>query len=77
MEEICQKYRQQVNKAKETMEKIENELQQIKTKLQKSPNNANYLQELKNTTLDMTITLNELEHSQHKLEQCMGKHSPV
>jgi hypothetical protein len=77
MEEICQKYKQQVNKAKETVALIEDEMYQIRLKLQKDPNNAVYLQELKNTTLDMTITLNELEHSQNAFEQCMSKHSNV
>ena len=77
MEDICQKYKQQVNKAKETVGLIEGELHQIRLKLQKNPTNATYLQELKNTTLDMTITLNELEHSQNALEECMRKHSPV
>lgn len=77
MEEICQKYKQQVNKAQETVGIIESELNRIHLMLQKNPNNAIYLQELKNTTLDMTITLNELEHSQQALEQCMSKSRKV
>lgn len=77
MEDNCQKYKQQVNKAKETLAFIEEQLYQIRLKLQKDSNNAVFHQELKNTTLDMTITLNELEHSQNAFEQCINKHSSV
>lgn len=77
MEEKCQKYKQQVTKAKETVGIIEEELYQIRLKLQKDPTNAVFLQQLKNTTLDMTITLNELEHCQNALEECIEKHSHV
>ena len=72
MEENCQKYKQQVIKAKETVGVLEEELYQIRLKLQKNPNNAGYMQELKNTTLDMTITLNELEHSQNAFDDCIS-----
>ncbi len=77
MEDLCHKYKQQVSKAKETIGIIEEELYQIRLKLQKDPTNAAFLQKLKNTTLDMTITLNELEHCQHALEECLREHSPV
>lgn len=64
-----QDYLQQISKAKETIAILENELHQIRLKLQKSPNNAIHLQELKRINLDMTITLNELEHSQSFLDK--------
>ena len=72
MEKYCQKYEQEVKKAKETIIELENEILQIRKKLEKSPNNAIYLQELKKIDLDMTITANELEHSQSALEKCLS-----
>lgn len=77
MKESCNQYKQQVTKAKETVGILENELHEIRLKLQKSPMNATLLQELKKITLDMTITLNELEHSQSAFEQCMHEQSHV
>jgi hypothetical protein len=71
MKENHQLYAQQVQKAKETIALLENETQQIQQKLQKNPNSAVYLQELKRISLDMTITLNELEHSESALHSCM------
>ena len=73
MKESCQKYEQQITKAKETIGLIEQELHQVRLKLQNDPNNAIYMQELKNISLDMTITLNELEHSESALENCISQ----
>lgn len=73
MKESCQKYEQQITKAKETIGLIEQELHQVRLKLQNDPNNAIYMQELKNINLDMTITLNELEHSESALENCISR----
>ena len=73
MKESCQKYEQQITKAKETIGLIEQELNRVRLKLQNDPNNAVYMQELKNISLDMTITLNELEHSESALEDCISR----
>jgi hypothetical protein len=68
----CDKYKQQVNKAKETVGELEEKLYQVRLKLQNNPTSAIYLQEIKDITLDMTITLNELEHSQSAWEKCVA-----
>ncbi len=70
MENVCDKYVQQLNKAKETMGILEGELHDIRLKLKNEPTHANYLKELKKITLEMTITLNELEHCQYRLDEC-------
>jgi len=70
MENSCDRYVLQVKKAKETVGVLENELHQIRLKLKTAPTSAEYLRELKRITLDMTITLNELEHSQGLLDDC-------
>lgn len=69
MNDSCQLYSDQVKKAKETIALLENQLHEIRLKIQKD-NKAEYYQELRQLTLDMTITLNELEHSQDNLELC-------
>lgn len=70
MNDSCQFYEQQVKKAKETVGILEDKLNEIRLKIQKS-NRAEDLQQLRKITLDMTITLNELEHCQYNFEQCI------
>lgn len=70
MENVCHKYVLQVAKAKETLGTLEEELYIIRIKLKDHPTHSDYLKELKRVTLDMTITLNELEHSQYMLDEC-------
>jgi len=70
MENPCNKYILQVKKAKETVGILEDELYQIRLKLRNNPTSADFLKELKRITLDMTITLNEIEHSQSLLDDC-------
>ena len=77
MELPCEKYQQQVKKAKETVGILENELHQIRLKLKNAPTDAAFLKELKRITLDMTITLNELEHSQNLLDECREKNARI
>jgi hypothetical protein len=70
MENVCYKYALQVIKAKETMGTLEAELHEIRLRLRNEPTHSGYLKELKKITLDMTITLNELEHCQSRFEEC-------
>ena len=65
-------YQQEIRKAKQTIGVLENELHLIRLKLQKNPTSAIFMQELKNIMIDMTITLNELEHAQYSLEKCIS-----
>lgn len=76
MNNSCQIYVDQINKAKETVEMLENQLHETRLKIQKY-NDANDYQMLRKLTLDMTITLNELEHSQFNLDQCKSKLTKV
>ena len=69
MKPTREEYQQQIQIAKETVGKLEDDLHIVRNKLQKEPLNAEYLKHLKQITLDMTITLNELEHSQSFLSQ--------
>lgn len=77
MENVCHKYMLQIQKVRETIDYLENELDRIRKKLKDSPNHSDSLRELKQRTLDMTITLNELEHCQSMLEDCEATYAKV
>lgn len=70
MENDCHKYAQQLAKANETLRSLQTDLNNIRQTLKNNPTSAEGLRTLKQLTLDMTITLNEVEHSQYQLEQC-------
>jgi len=72
MENACHRYVLQVMKAKETMGMLEAELHEIRLNLRNNPTHSGHLKDLKKITLDMTITLNELEHCQSMLEDCQA-----
>lgn len=63
----------QIKKAHETIGLLEEKLNHIQLKLQDNPDDAVFRRELKQITLDMTITLNELEHAQSELENSIRK----
>ena len=69
--ESCKHYQQQINKAKETVEMLEKELELLNSKLEKDPVNSDFLRDLRKLNLDMTITLNELEHCEYILGRCL------
>ncbi|RZJ66155.1 MAG: hypothetical protein EOO50_10845 [Flavobacterium sp.] len=66
----CQEYELQIRKARETIGLLEDKLQKVRQKLEKSPEDATFRRELKQITLDMTITMNELEHAKSEFENC-------
>lgn len=69
----CQEYELQIEKAQETVKILEERLVSVRSKLDKKPEDAVYRRELKQLNLDMKITMNELEHAQSKLENCLSK----
>lgn len=70
MENICHSFAIQVLKTKEILATLENDLHHVRQKLNDNPNHAGHLKALKNITLDITITMNELEHCESKLDEC-------
>ena len=76
MDNSCQLYEQQVKKAKETIAILETKLEELTLNLEKT-NSSFVLQELRKTTLDMTITQNELEHSQFNLDKCLKQNNSI
>ncbi len=69
----CQDYELQVEKARETVKVLEEKLTNVRTQLDHKPEDAIFRRELKQLTLDMKITMNELEHAQGELQVCRTK----
>ncbi|PWA04089.1 hypothetical protein [Flavobacterium psychrotolerans] len=69
MERSYENYVQKVKNAKETIEVLENELYHIRKKLQSNRSNNELIQELITVTLNMSSTVNELEHCQSVLDK--------
>ncbi|HMI06088.1 MAG TPA: hypothetical protein VK528_00975 [Flavobacterium sp.] len=75
MENACHQYLLQIQKAKDMLVVLEAEMHNVKTHLKSKPDDAYHMRELKQITLDMTITLNELEHCQSMFDDCMVTYS--
>lgn len=69
----CAPYHAQIERAKEMLRMLEDELFTVRGKLQANPDDAMGTRELKRINLEVTITLNELEHSQYMLDRCVAK----
>lgn len=69
MDDSKNKFRELIKKAKNTVGILEEQLYQVRLKLQKNPNDEAYLLELKKITLDMTHVLSELDKYQHYIEK--------
>lgn len=69
MERSYENYVQKVKKAKEIIGELENELYEVRKKLQNNRNDVSLLQELRRTTLNMSSTVNELEYYQSVLDK--------
>lgn len=66
-------YQLQIENASQTLKRLHNRLLQIENSLHKDPDNACFLRELKSICLDITITENELEHAQFRLQNNAAK----
>ena len=60
-------YEQLLVIAKGTLETLENKLHKIRVELKNNPIDAEKMRDLNNLTLDMTITLNEIENYEDQL----------
>ncbi|RZJ70704.1 hypothetical protein [Flavobacterium sp.] len=70
MSTTCLDYELQVEKARETVKMLEEKLRNVRSQLDQKPEDAIFRRELKQLTLDMKITMNELEHAQGELHVC-------
>ena len=61
-------YEKQLVIAKETLEMLEDELHLIRQSLKENPIDPEKMRDLRNLTLDMTITLNEIENCEDQIK---------
>lgn len=61
-------YEQQLVIAKGTLETLESKMHTISQELKNNPIDADKMRDLRNLTLDMTITLNEIENYEDQLK---------
>ncbi|WP_191020555.1 hypothetical protein [Flavobacterium selenitireducens] len=66
----CKEYELQIERAQDAVKTLEERLYKVRHNLDKNPEDAVYRRELKQLSLDMKITMNELEHAQSELELC-------
>ncbi|KIA86233.1 hypothetical protein [Flavobacterium sp. AED] len=74
MNDPCQLFKSQHKKAKETLDALEQEKQQIELNLESNPISSDLNKKLRKINLDIKITMNELEHADYSIEKCEIKH---
>lgn len=72
MEPHCLQYLAQISRAKDELASLEQQLHEIRLKLRHEPEHPAHLREMRSVTLEMTITLNEIEHCQERYDQCQS-----
>jgi hypothetical protein len=70
MKDPCQIFKSQSKKAKETLDILEEQKQQIELDLISNPSCSDLNKKLREINLDIKITVNELEHADYSNEKC-------
>ncbi|TRX01561.1 hypothetical protein [Flavobacterium gawalongense] len=70
MKDPCILYKSQYNKAKETLDILEEQKSQIDNNLKSDPICSNLHKELRRINLDIKITINEIEHAESDILKC-------
>lgn len=73
MNDPCKLYKLQYNKAKETLDTLEQEKALIDLNLKANPICSDSHKELRRLNLDIKITMNELEHAKADIHKCKLK----
>lgn len=74
MNDPCQLFKSQYEKAKETLDILDQQKHQIELNLQSNPISADLNKELREINLDIKITKNEVEHAIYSIEKCTIKY---
>ena len=75
MEDPCSLYKSQYKKAKETLEILEKQRDEIDFKLKSNPISSILHKELRMVNMDIKITENEMEHAEYSLQKCELKYN--
>ena len=62
-------YEIQLSRAKDALELLENKMHEVRLFLKEDPNDDSLLKKMRELTLDMTITMNEIEGVQEYLDE--------
>ncbi len=77
MNDPCHLFKSQYKKAKETLDILEKQKQQIELNLESNPISSDLNKRLREINLDIKITVNELEHANYSNEKCEINHTAL
>ena len=77
MTDPCILYKSQYKKAKETLDILHMQKNQIELDLESNPISSDLNKKLREVNLDIKITVNELEHANYSIEKCEINHSTL
>jgi hypothetical protein len=77
MEDPCKLYKSQRKKAKEVLELLEKQREEINQKLKTNEYDAVLHKDLRTVNMDIRITLNEIEHAEYNIQECESKNNPI
>jgi len=75
MEDPCTLYKSQRKKAKDALDILEKQREEIYQKLKFDESNAFLHKELRSINLDIKITMNEIEHAEYNIQECKSNNS--
>jgi hypothetical protein len=70
MKDPCDLYKSQRKRAKEVLDVLERQRNEINDKLKLNESNANLHKELRTLNMDIRITMNEIEHAEYNIQEC-------
>ena len=77
MEDLCTLYKLQRQKAKEVLEVLEQQREEIYQKLKFDESSAVLHKDLRTINLDIKITLNEIEHAEYNIQECESNNNSI
>ncbi|WP_310559599.1 hypothetical protein [Flavobacterium sp.] len=77
MNDLCTLYKSQRSKAKEVLELLEKQRDEINDKLKLNESSAILHKELRTVNLDIKITINEIDHAEYNIQECESKDSSI
>jgi hypothetical protein len=75
MEYPCTRYKTQLKKAKETLEKLLIGKTEINSRLMHKPSSASLNKNLRDINMDIRITENEIEHLEYCIKRCESEYN--
>lgn len=77
MKDPCTLYKSQRQKAKDVLEILEKQRDEINEKLKLNESSASLHKDLRTVNLDIKITMNEIDHAEYNIQECESKNSSI